>query len=283
MSQHNTERTQCIALCSWSVQPLNPQELLEAIDQVGVSGVSLALSPLADQPEIWADAPQRLRDASIELVSGMMATRGEDYATLDSIARTGGLRPDATWPDNLNHARQIAAIAADAKIPLVTFHAGFFPDQANAPERATILERIARIVDLFADHGVNVALETGQERAETLLDVLDELDRPTLGVNFDPANMILYGMGDPVEALRELGPHVMQVHIKDAIASDAPGQWGLEVPVGEGQVDWVGFFQVLPALPRTVDLVIEREAGHHRIKDMKRAKTLLSELAMPAT
>ena len=103
--------------------------------------------------------------------------------------------------------------------------------------------------------GVRLALETGQEDAETLLAVLEELGSDNIGVNFDPANMILYAMGDPVESFERLADHVMQVHIKDATKTETPGTWGAEVPVGTGEVDWEGFFGVMSA--KGIDDVIE--------------------------
>ena len=81
-------------------------------------------------------------------------------------------------------------------------------------------------IDSFTDAGLRIAFETGQETAATLLEALDELARPEVGVNFDPANMILYGMGDPVAAARALASKIAQVHIKDAIPAPRPGDWG---------------------------------------------------------
>ena len=106
--------------------------------------------------------------------------------------------------------------------------------------------------------------------------MLAELDRPDhAGVNFDPANMILYGMGDPVEALRALLPHVLQVHVKDATPTAEPGTWGAEVPAGTGAVDWPAFFAVLSGAGRPIDLMIEREAGGTRVADIATARELV--------
>jgi sugar phosphate isomerase/epimerase len=133
---------------------------------------------------------------------------------------------------------------------------------------------------VFSAEGVRLGLETGQESAETLLAVLEELDVSTVGVNFDPANMLLYGMGDPVEALERLAHRVLQVHVKDALPTRMPGTWGSEVPAGEGAVDWGRFFDVLRAHALDVDLVIEREAGAQRVDDVRAARALVErELA----
>jgi sugar phosphate isomerase/epimerase len=157
----------------------------------------------------------------------------------------------------------------------VTFHAGFLPEDDGDPERAVLLDRLRAVADLFADRGLRLGLETGQETAETLAAVLDELERPNVGVNFDPANMILYGKGDPVEALRRLAPRVVQVHVKDAVPTNAPGTWGRETPVGAGAVDWPAFMAVALAIDPPVDFVIEREAGADRTDDVRAASELI--------
>ena len=267
-----------IGLCSWSVQPDSPGLLVEALQSAGIKAVQLALTPCVREPDRWGGVMEHLQDAGITVLSGMMAPAGEDYSSLDAIALTGGVRQDAFWPANEGMARAIAAFAADHGIGLVTVHAGFLPGSSDDPERGTVLERLANVVDIHADHGVQVAFETGQETAETLLGVLAELDRPTLGVNFDPANMILYAKGDPIESFRALAPHVMQVHIKDAIPTETPGTWGTEMPVGSGAVDWPAFFEVLASLPASTNAVIEREGGSHRVDDIRTAYELVRSL-----
>jgi sugar phosphate isomerase/epimerase len=279
-----------IAVCSWSMRPAGPDELRAALDRVGVRAVQLALGPLVREPAVWSDATARLRRAGIDVVSGMMAFAGEDYSTLESIARTGGVRPDASWPANRAHAEAVARRATMDGIGIVTFHAGFLPEDArstvesrrsagpDAPhgtERARIIGRLREIADIFAAHGLRIGFETGQETAETLARVLAELDRGNVGVNFDPANMILYGKGDPAAALERLAPHVVQIHVKDAIPSATPGTWGREVPAGEGAVDWDRFFAIARAIDPPVDFVIEREAGKIRADDIVAARRLI--------
>jgi sugar phosphate isomerase/epimerase len=188
------------------------------------------------------------------------------------------VRPTAHWPANLAAARANAALARELGIGLVSFHAGFLPDDPADPERGVLVERLRAVADAFAEQGAVVALETGQETAPTLLGVLTELERATVGVNFDPANMLLYDMGDPVAALDALSPWVRQIHVKDAVRTATPGAWGREVPAGTGEVDWRAFFGVVRARDLDVDLVIEREAGDDRVGDVRAARALLDEV-----
>jgi sugar phosphate isomerase/epimerase len=123
-----------------------------------------------------------------------------------------------------------------------------------------------------------VALETGQESQFTLSGALEALARQQVGVNFDPGNLILYGSGDPVAALRALAPRVLQVHIKDALPAREAGSWGTEVPVGEGVVDWAAVLGALRECPQVTTLVIERESGADRLGDITRAREFLERV-----
>lgn len=251
----------------------------------GVRGLQLHLDPVREGVWSLGSVRDELTRAGISVWSGMMSTAGEDYSTLESIARTGGVRPDHTWHTNFKASQANAEIAADLGISLVTLHAGFLPhggSREEQGERAKMIERLRQLAEVFGARGVRVALETGQEKADTLLSVLHDVNAGLGGarrvfVNFDPANMILYGMGEPVSAFQALRPHVAQVHIKDAQPTTTPGTWGQEVRVGTGSVDWTAFLRVLQDGP-TCDCIIEREAGECRIEDVQAARAHMEHI-----
>jgi sugar phosphate isomerase/epimerase len=114
-------------------------------------------------------------------------------------------------------------------------------------------------------------METGQETAAGLHEFLEELNRPAVAVNFDPANMILYDKGNPIEAVKTLKGWINHVHIKDAVRPKEPGTWGLEVPWGKGQVGANDFLRALDEIGFEGVLAIEREAGDDRFGDIKLA------------
>ncbi|MCK4872246.1 MAG: sugar phosphate isomerase/epimerase [Phycisphaerales bacterium] len=271
--------TDRMGVCSWSLRASGPEELADRVQACGVGLISVHLDSLRTEPDLWASLPGVLEEKGIRIGSGMWAPAGEDYSTLDTIRRTGGVRPDATWDENQRSAAADARIAAELGITLVTFHAGFLPHDPADQVRRAMIERLRIVVDIFADEGISVGFETGQETAETLLAVLDEIDRPSVGVNFDPANMLLYGMGDPIESLRLLSPRVLQVHIKDAIPSATANEWGEEVVVGTGEVDWRRFVEVLTTSRYDGDLMIEREAGDDRTSDVRQAMRVVRAAA----
>ena len=269
-----------LGICSWSVQPKNPQDLIQKLRDTNLSAVQLGLNVLRDNPDTWANAVDELQKAGVTILSGMFGTVGEDYSTLESIARTGGILPDEHWDENQAIVEDVAQLARQHNLQSVSFHAGFIPHDSNDPTYQKVLQRVQWIADRFAQDDIDVLFETGQETAEDLIAFLNALNRPNVGVNFDPANMILYGKGDPIDAMRRLMPQIKQVHIKDATSSDQPGvTWGAEVPVGDGEVDWRAFLRTLHEAHFAGPLAIEREAGDQRVADIRRGADHLRALA----
>jgi L-ribulose-5-phosphate 3-epimerase len=267
-----------LAVCSWSLRPTGPDNLLQQLQTIGIPRVQIALDPLREQPMVWGRLPELCAKEGIQLVSGMFGTVGEDYSTLESIKRTGGVVPDATWEENWRNIQEDAALAQKLNLKLVTLHAGFLPHEPSDPAFQKVLQRITRIADLFAGKGIDLGFETGQETAATLRSFLERLNRPSVGVNFDPANMILYDKGDPIAALRILGPWLKQCHLKDAVKTEVPGTWGDEVVVGTGQVDWRAFFRTLDEVRFQGELAFEREAGEQRAADIQIARQFIGKI-----
>lgn len=274
----NPDFSNRFAVCSWSLQPASPQSLLEQLKAIGIPRVQIGLDPLREQPAIWGTTPELFAANHVTIVSGMFGTIGEDYSSLDSIRETGGIVPDQHWDQNWRNIQQNAALAKAMDLKFVAFHAGFLPHDETDPALPKLRDRLARIADLFGQLGIAVGFETGQEDADTLRTFLEKLNRPDVGVNFDPANMILYDKGDPIAALRTLGPWLKQCHIKDALRTSVPGTWGQEVVVGTGQVDWRAFFHTLDHLKFSGDLCIEREAGNQRVADIRAGRQYLEQL-----
>jgi L-ribulose-5-phosphate 3-epimerase len=270
--------SQRLAVCSWSLQPTSPPDLISKLRDTGVSRVQLALDPLRDDPGNWGNTPQLFHQAGVHIVSGMFGCVGEDYTTLDTIRLTGGIAPDATWAENWKNIQATADLARQLGLKLVTFHAGFLPHEATDPNFAKLKQRLIQTAEVFQARGITLALETGQETAGVLGEFLQQLGKSNVGVNFDPANMILYDKGNPIEALRQLGPWVRQVHIKDARRTKVPGTWGEEVVAGTGEVAWSAFFTALKAIGFQGDLCIEREAGTQRVADIRAAREMVEKI-----
>ena len=278
MNMKNNSLSKRLAVCSWSLQPASPADLAAKLESTGIRRVQLALDPLREAPEVWGETAALFRQKGITTVSGMLGCVGEDYSTLETIRVTGGIAPDATWEQNRKNIRATATLAQQLGLKLVTFHAGFLPHEAKDPNFAKMLRRLAETAEVFQAANIALGLETGQETAPALVQLLQTLKRPNVGVNFDPANMILYDKGNPIAALRVLGPWIRQVHIKDARRTKAPGTWGEEVVAGTGEVDWPAFFATLRELNYTGDFVVEREAGSQRVADVRAAREMVARM-----
>jgi sugar phosphate isomerase/epimerase len=269
-----------LAVCSWSLEPASADDLLKKLATTGLSRLQIALDPLRENAGgAWSDFAGLCSRRGVTCVSGMLGTVGEDYTSLESIRRTGGVVPDVTWPQTWRNIQADADVAQRLGLKLVTFHAGFLPHEESDPTFPKLQARVRQVADFFATRGMGLGLETGQEQAETLLAFLKKLDRKNVGVNLDPANLLLYDKGDPVAAVRTLGPWLRQCHVKDAVRTKVPGTWGEEVPVGKGQVDWRAFFQALRDVGFTGNLCIEREAGNQRAADIRSAREYVEKVA----
>jgi L-ribulose-5-phosphate 3-epimerase len=267
-----------LAVCSWSLQPTSPSELVSQLGNIGLKLVQIDLDPLRESPAAWGNLPEVFTNAGITAVSGMFRTAGEDYSTLETIRQTGGLVPDATWDENWRNLQITVGNARRLGLEIVMTHAGFLPHEPADPEFDKMIQRMRQVARLFADHGLTLCCETGQESAESLVSFLDHLDEPNVAVNFDPANMLLYHNGDPITALRTIGHRVKSCHIKDATVTTVPGTWGDEVPVGTGQVDWPAFFATMSEIGFPGYFCIEREAGNQRITDITTARKFVETL-----
>jgi sugar phosphate isomerase/epimerase len=138
---------------------------------------------------------------------------------------------------------------------------GFVPEDRNDPDYKAVLAMVRRICDHAAKNGQSFALETGQEPANVLLEFFQDVDRPNLRVNFDPANMILYGTGDPIEAVGILGRQVETVHATDGDwpPKDVDGALGTEKPLGQGSVGMERFINKLKEIGYKGTVNVERE------------------------
>lgn len=261
-----------IGVCSWSLQSTGAEDLRDKVQAVGVRLVQLGLTAHRGDHGVWGGVQETLGEAGITIISGMFSTIGEDYSTPETIRVTGGIVPDQYWDENWELAQNAAATAEGMGLKYVMSHAGFLPHEPSDPSFEKLIGRIISIADMFADHGLTLNLETGQEHSDTLLAFIGELrgrGADNVMINFDPANMIMYDMDEPIGALRQLAPHVRGVHVKDAKRTKVKGEWGEEVIVGTGDVDWAEFVQVLADAGFEGAYIFEREAGDKRVEDIR--------------
>jgi len=266
-----------IGVCGWSLKPKDTPDLISKVKSLGLNHLQLGLNPLLDKQAGISDDLAALKNSGLMITSSSIGFPGEDYSTIALIRRTGGLVPEESWEQRKEIALRAGKLTAQLGISSMEFHAGFIPTSSD-PFYKTIVDRVREVAMGLSQDGVDLLLETGQESASELLQFLNDLNCRNVGCNFDPANMILYGSGDPVEAVAILNRHIKHVHVKDAIASAQPRmQFGKEVPVGHGQVGVQQFLDALDDVQYTGVLCIEREAGNDRLADIQHAIEMLKE------
>ncbi|MDA8743453.1 sugar phosphate isomerase/epimerase [Rubripirellula amarantea] len=207
---------------------------------------------------------------------------GESYADIPTVVKTIGLVPETTRASRLAEMKEISDFAKGLDCDAIALHLGFIPEDPNDANYQAIVEVTQELCDHCENNSQFLHLETGQETAEGLLTFIDKVARANLKINFDPANMILYGTGEPIEALRELGPHVRSVHCKDGTWSDHPGEtFGEEVALGEGDVDMAAYLKTLKEIGYEGPLTIEREIPQDPVRqkaEINKAIELLKKL-----
>lgn len=273
-----------IGICSWSVQVTSVPELRRILDRLGINLIQIACGDPHHASWEEGDAmPEAARAAGFEMSVAMLGFPGEDYTTPQTIKETGGFGNPATRTERLQRLQWALDRTSALGLDKLMLHGGFLPEPGE-PDRKPFLDTLGTAAAMAGEKGITLCLETGQETADLLRRTLDDLKCPNVKVNFDPANMLLYDMGDPIRAVEILGDDIASVHCKDANRPTVKGEWGEEVPLGQGQVGMKAFIATLKKVGYAGPLVIEREVGSQedRIRDCAHGievlKGILAEL-----
>ena len=234
---------------------------LEVAHELGVPTIQLHApaksTRTADNARRFLD---RLGEMGIRLTAVFGGFEGESYADIPTVVRTVGLVPPATRVARQREMKEIADLAKLLGVDVVALHLGFVPHDSADPLYGEVIAITRDLCDHCRGNRQALHLETGQEPADTLLRFIGDVERDNLFINFDPANMILYGAGEPIAALEKVGHLVKSIHCKDGTWAAHPGEeWGCEVPLGEGDVGMENYLRTLDKVGYRGPLTIERE------------------------
>jgi len=234
---------------------------LDVAQELGIKTVHIHAPQKSSRNQEGADKIRtKLKEYGIEVTCVFGGFEDESYADIPSTQKTVGLVPPETRAARTAEMKEIADFANMLGCNCIGLHIGFIPHDTSDPHYAQVVAVAQELCDHCAPLGQGVHLETGQESADGLLQFISDVARDNLKVNFDPANMILYGTGEPIEAVKKVGHHLGSVHCKDAKWAANPGQeWGQEVPLGEGDVDIEAYLKALQEVGYEGPLTIERE------------------------
>ena len=256
---------------------------LEVAHELGIPTIQLhAPAKETRTPENAEQFLNKLNELGIKLTAVFGGFEGESYADIPTVEKTVGLVPADCRAARTQEMKEIADFAKMLQCDVVALHLGFVPHDRSSDLYQEVIEVTRDVCDHCKNNGQALHLETGQESADGLLQFLEDVERDNLFVNFDPANMILYGTGEPIEALEKIGKYVRSVHCKDGTWAASPGkEWGCEVPLGEGDVNIETYLRTLDKLGYSGPLTIEREIPQEperQKSEISHAVNLLNQL-----
>jgi L-ribulose-5-phosphate 3-epimerase len=219
------------------------------------------LIALASMPDSWACLRVCLNKWRVAVTNAVCSYSGEDYSNLEAVHRTVGFTQKELRADRISRTKEVSRFADALGIRALSCHLGFLPSDRNESLYQELRDLTRSLCETCSERHQDFVLETGQESADVLLGFIADVDRNNLRVNFDPANMIMYGSGDPLAALEILSSHVLSVHCKDASSPPANtvGLLGEECALGDGEVDFPAFLKQLKKMNYQGLLSIERE------------------------
>jgi len=222
---------------------------------------------------------QSLEKYQIEATSLVVGGPGKEVWDFYQGPLTIGLVPRATRAARIAHIKKASDFAKQCGIPAVQTHCGFIPENPNDPIYGETVAAMRDVAMYCKRNGQDFRYETGQETPITLVRALGDVGLDNQGVNFDLANLILYGKANPVDAIELLGPYVQGIHAKDGLWPTNPKELGEEVPIGKGKVDFPRIIERLKQLNYRGAVTIEREiSGPQQVEDVRAAKMYLEKL-----
>jgi len=239
-------------------------------------------------PTIWTDE-LALRVKAESEATGVRATSfwagwsGPRVWDFVQGPTTLGLVPAEFRAMRVAEQKKGADFAHALGLPAIITHLGFIPENAADPEFEAVVRAVREVAEHCATLGLEYWFETGQETPVTMRRLIEQVGTGNLGLNLDPANLILYGRANPVDALDVFGEYVRNIHAKDGLYPTDPMKLGKEVKVGTGRVRFPDFVRRLAEVGFTGEFIIEREiSGDQQKKDIAETveylKTLLASV-----
>jgi len=257
----------------------DPREALEAVKSIGLRMVQV--SKLPDRfytPSGALEFKQLLESTGTRATAVVAVFDGESYRDLEAVRSTVGFRPAESVDVRVAYARKCVDFASAINVKIVTFHVGVLPQDPADPMYQRMLKATADIAEYARGKGVQISLETGQETAAELASFIDSIKVAPVRVNFDMANLVLYGRDDPPKALRVLLPRVTSVHVKDGNLPADSGKLGAEARLGEGKAGVAACLRILQEAGFQGPLIIENymaRTGTEPLAELRTAKEFI--------
>jgi L-ribulose-5-phosphate 3-epimerase len=255
----------------------DPEAAMAKVHALGLPTCQVYVEAIEDSLVI------RLRRAldkyQIEATSLVVGGPGKEVWDFYEGPLTIGLVPRETRDARIAHIKKASDFAKQCGIAAVQTHCGFIPENPNDPIYKETIAAMREVAGYCQRNGQNFRYETGQETPITLVRAMQDVGLNNQGVNFDLANLILYGKANPVDAIELLGPYIQGIHAKDGLWPTNPKELGLEVPLGKGKVDFPRIIARLKEMNYRGAVTIEREiSGPQQMEDVRASKAYLEKL-----
>ncbi len=255
----------------------NPEAALKKVHNLGVPTCQVYVEEFV--PEDAPKLSRALDKYELEATSLVVGGPGAEVWDFYGGPLTIGLVPRETRAARIAHIQKASEFAKACGIAAVQTHAGFIPENPNDPVYKETVAALREVAGYCKRNGQNFRYETGQETPITLVRAIQDVGLENQGVNFDLANLILYGKANPVDAIEILGPFVQGIHAKDGLWPANPKELGTEVPIGKGKVDFPRIIARLKEIRYRGAVTIEREiSGPQQLEDVRAAKTYLENV-----
>jgi L-ribulose-5-phosphate 3-epimerase len=254
----------------------NVEEGFKKVADVGVPTCQLSCvaESLVGHPDP-AEVRQVADQIGVEISSVFLLFAGQRFDRFTGPP-TMGLVPEALRAERLALSKDFSDHVAAMGVSSITCHMGFIPDDPGDPEYPGFIDATKELIAHCAKNGQDFCFETGQELPSTLKRTLRDVDMPNAAVNLDPGNLILYGMAHPLDAVEIFGEDVRGFHAKDGRWPNRDEALGIEVRLGDGEVNFPLVLTELKKKGFRGPITIEREiSGPQQRVDILYAKEFL--------
>jgi len=253
----------------------NIKESFEEVAKLGMRTcqVSCTAELMIDKLEL-KDIRRASEEFGIEISSFFLVFEGQIYNRIEGVS-TVGFIPEEYRTRRFKLAEKFSDMICEIGVKNITSHVGAIPNDEKSPLYLGFVPVMKKFVEYCQRNGQIFCFETGQELPSTLKRLIADIGNNAY-VNLDPANLILYGMAHPLDAVEILGEYVRGMHAKDALWPNRDESLGIEVPVGKGEVDFPLLISRLKEKGFQGPITIEREiSGEQQKKDILEAKKFL--------
>lgn len=259
----------------------SPREAIKTAGDLGLPTCQLtSWTPECFTDEMASAVAEACEEFDVEVSTFWSGYSGEMVWNFVEGPATIGLVPPGMRAQRVADLKKGAEFAKKLGVGSITTHVGFLPINANDADYVGTVDALREVAGYCNDLGLGFNFETGQETPVTLLRCMEDVGTGNLGINLDPANLILYGMANPVDALDVFGKHVRGVHAKDGVYPTNGRELGAEAALGQGKVDFPTLIgRLKDEFGYAGPITIEREiSGEQQIKDIRSAIEILDKL-----